>query len=125
MAKQYDKILGLFMVIMGLLGYIPGLTPNNLLFGTFLVGPVINTLHLLGGVVLSGIGFSPTVTETTARNTALGVGILFAIITLLAFLGNGNVLNMMQLNTADTLLYLVVALTGLAVGLARDRRIPV
>jgi hypothetical protein len=124
MAKQYDKILGLIFIAIGLLGFVPGLVVNSHLFGIFMVSTVHNMVHLLSGLVLLAVGVRAS--EPAARKTALAFGVIYGLVTLWGFLfPNQQVLGMFHVNMADNILHLLIAVSAILVGLARERRIPV
>ena len=53
--RKLAKIAGYFFVIIGILGYIPGITEQNLLFGVFHVNSMHNLMHLVTGAVAIGM----------------------------------------------------------------------
>ena len=123
MAKQFCRTLGIILLIIGFLGYIPGLAPDGHLFGIFMVDAVHNMIHVLSGLILVGVGYSGT--EHTARNTSLAFGIVYGLVTLLGFIGGGTVLGLIMVNMADNILHLLISVSALAVGLRRERIVSV
>jgi hypothetical protein len=51
MLKTAAIIFGIFFIVAGIGGFVPGLAPGGMLFGIFMVGPVHNVIHLASGAV--------------------------------------------------------------------------
>ena len=85
-----------------------------------LIGPraatSYNVVHLLSGVV----GLAMAGTAAKARLFAIGYGIVYVLVTILGFIvgDGGSLLSLIPINTADNLLHLAIALTGIGVGLS-------
>src|SRR3712207_3919599 len=62
MLKTAAIIFGVFFIIAGIGGFVPGLAPShgdgNMLFGIFMVGPVHNIIHLASGAAALLCGFA-------------------------------------------------------------------
>lgn len=123
MAKQYAKVLGIIFLLLGFMGFIPGLTPGGLLLGIFMVDPFHNMVHLLSGLLLVSVGFSGT--EAAARNAALIFGLVYGLVTIIGFTNQGSILGLFMVNMPDNFLHLVISVTAIAVGLSRERRVPI
>jgi hypothetical protein len=120
-------------LLVGVLGFIPGVTSNYdqlgfaghestaLLLGLFMVSVLHNIVHLAFGVV--GLGMART--ATGARNYLVGGGIIYAVLWLYGLLiDHGSSANFVPVNNADNWLHLVlaIAMIGLGVLLGRDLR---
>ena len=114
MVKTYDRIVGLFFLIIGILGFVPALVTHNLLFNVFMVDSVHNVVHIVTGLVLLMAGYASI---PVARNTTLAVAAIYGLVTILGFMGGQTVLGLFMVNMADNILHLVVALTAFAVAL--------
>ncbi len=114
MVKTYDRIVGLFFLLAGILGFVPALLTNNLLFNVFMVDPVHNIIHIVSGLVLLMVSYASI---PAARNTTLAFAVIYGIITILGFMQGQMVLGLFMVNTADNILHLFVSLTALAVAL--------
>lgn len=115
-------IVGAVFLLVGVLGFIPGVTTNYdtlawaghhsgaTLFGLFAVSVLHNALHLAFGV--AGVLMSRTLSG--ARIYLIGGGLVYAVLWLYGFLiDRGSEMNFVPVNTADNWLHL-----GLAVGMA-------
>ncbi len=101
---------GVFYVLIGILGFVPGITVpttqpgQGLLLGIFAVNPIHNIIHLVAGAVLVWGGLTAGFT-TTANKVMAVVFILLVPVSLIAPIAEG-----VSINLADTLLHLVSAL---------------
>ena len=75
-----------------------------------------NVVHLLSGIV----GLAMAGTAAKARLFSIGYGAVYVLVTILGFaVGDGGLLlSLIPINTADNVLHLAIALTGIGVGLA-------
>lgn len=126
-------VVSVVFLLVGILGFIPGVTTNYdqlglagygstaLLLGLFMVSVLHNLVHLAFGVV----GLVMARTATGARNYLVGGGIVYAVLWLYGLLiDHGSSANFVPVNNADNWLHLVlaVAMIGLGVLLGRDLR---
>lgn len=120
MAKQFVLALGIVLAVIGVLGFIPALTPDEQLLGVFAVSAGHSVVLLLAGLVgivasLAGKGH--------ARSYAQVFGVVFGIIAILGFLGGSTeILGFITVNPADNYLHLAIALASLYVGFAPETR---
>jgi len=93
-----------FLVI-GVLGFVPGVTPGGKLFGSFAVSGLDNVLHLVSGFV----GFALARTYAASRAYFLGGGLVYLVLWLHGLLvGSG----LLPVNGPDNWLHF-----GLGVGM--------
>jgi hypothetical protein len=104
---------GVFYVLIGILGFVPGITVptdvpgQGLLLGIFAVNAIHNIIHLVAGAVLVWGGMTPGFT-TTANQVMAVVFLLLVPVSLIAPIAEG-----VAINPADSLLHLAsAALTG-------------
>ena len=125
--------VGIVFLLVGVLGFIPGITSNYgqlefasansdaLLLGLFQVSILHNIVHLLFGVA----GLAMARTAAGARNYLIGGGVIYAVLWLYGLvIGDTAPANFVPMNMADDWLHLVLAvgMIGLGVLLGRDRR---
>jgi hypothetical protein len=124
-------VLGAVFLLVGVLGFIPGITTNYgamsfaghdsgaMLLGVFQVSVLHNIVHLLFGVA----GIAMARTDRMARNFLLGGGIVYIVLWIYGLVidMNGGA-NFVPFNTADNWLHLIlgVAMVGLGLWLGRD-----
>ena len=126
-------VVGAVFLLVGVLGFIPGITTNfgamtfaghqseAMLLGLFQVSVLHNIVHLLFGV--AGLAMARSVAG--ARNFLIYGGVVYAVLWLYGLLiDHGSAANFVPVNTADNWLHLVLAIGMIALGflLGRDRR---
>lgn len=122
------KTFGFVFLAVGLLGFIP-----NPLVGApgaasdaaqgagdsegaiFTTNALHNIVHLLSGLLALGAGFT---SEANSKMYNVGFGAVYAVVTLLGFLGIGFVVDLLALNTADNVLHLLITVALLGAGLS-------
>ncbi len=126
-------VFGVVFLLVGILGFIPGVTTNYddlmaaghesgaMLLGLFQVSILHNVVHLLFGV--AGIALARS--ASTARSFLIWGGVVYAVLWLYGlFVPMESGANFVPLNTADNWLHflLAVAMIGLGILLTRNRR---
>jgi type II secretory pathway component PulF len=125
---------GAVFLLVGILGFIPGITSNYselgaagptseaLLLGFFQVSILHNVVHLLFGV--AGIAMARTATQ--ARNFLVGGGIVYLILWLYGLLvPHDSAANFVPMNAADNWLHLVLGLGMIVLGVVLARGVTV
>ena len=122
--------VGAVFLLVGVLGFIPGITTNYetlgfaghgsgaLLLGVFQVSILHNIVHLLFGV--AGIAMARSAAQS--RNYLIGGGAVYLVLWIYGLLiGKDTAANFVPVNTADDWLHFVlgVAMIGLGVALSR------
>jgi Domain of unknown function (DUF4383) len=122
LAQVYALTLGGVLVLVGILGFLVepsfgiGDSAERGTLIAFDINGWHNVVHLLSGVV----GLAMAATAAKARLFAIGYGAVYVLVTVLGFIvGDGGLLlSLIPINTADNLLHLAIAVTGIAVGLS-------
>jgi hypothetical protein len=122
LAQVYVMALGAVLVLVGIIGFLvePSFgVGDSAERGTLILFDINgwhNVVHLLSGIV----GLAMVGTAAKARLFAIGYGVVYVLVTILGFaVGDGGLLlSLIPINTADNLLHLAIAVTGIAVGLA-------
>jgi hypothetical protein len=122
LAQVYVMALGAVLVLVGIIGFLvePSFgIGDSAERGTLILFDINgwhNVVHLLSGI----IGLAMVGTAAKARLFAIGYGVVYVLVTILGFaVGDGGLLlSIIPINTADNLLHLAIAVTGIAVGLA-------
>ncbi len=114
MLANISKVFGAVLLVVGLLGFVPALTPDGNLLGLFHVNAVHNLIHILSGVAALAAGFSGY------KNSKLYFqvfGVIYAVVAVLGvFYGDNDILGLVAHNMADLLLHIVIAGTALTLG---------
>ena len=111
------KILGIVLVLVGIVGFIPGLVTNDLLLGIFGVNALHNVIHLVTGLVLVYVGFVASA-QQYARVTNQVLGVVYALVAILGFANLlGSLINVAGgVAVADNWLHTLLAIVFLGVG---------
>src|SRR5262245_60423263 len=105
-ARNTAKGFGAFLLLVGILGFVPPLvTKDGLLLGTFFINPAHNLIHILTGVAALAAGYYGN--GAYARLYALVFGLVYAVVSLVGYTQllfvNGQLLGFIPINTADNL----------------------
>lgn len=111
-AMKFGKVFGWILLIIGVLGFVPGITTDMHLLGIFHVDAIHNIIHILTGIV--GIVISKS--DMSARKFFRVFGIIYAIVTIVGFVQGTTVLGIFGINMADNILHLVITVVALAIG---------
>ena len=122
LAQIYALALGGVLVLVGILGFLVepsfgvGDSAERGTLIAFDINGWHNVVHLLSGIV----GLALAKTAASARMFAIGYGIVYLVVTALGFIvgDGGYLLSIIPINTADNLLHLAIAVSGIAIGLA-------
>jgi hypothetical protein len=100
MVRSLAILFGIVFLAIGILGFVQGITKDDMLLGIFRVNPAHSVVHIASGVValLCGIpGFS------ASRTFFRVFGIIYAIVAVLGLYdGDQPLLGLISNNTADT-----------------------
>ncbi len=114
MLRTAAKVFGAVLLAVGLLGFVPALTPEGRLLGLFEVNGVHNLIHLLSGAAALAAAFS---SESASRLYFQVFGVVYALVALLGLLNpDGPLLGLVAHNMADLLLHVLIAAAALALG---------
>jgi hypothetical protein len=117
MLKKIAIVFGVVFLLVGILGFIPGVTTDdNLLLGLFHVNAIHNVIHLLSGVVALAAGLS---TYKSSKTYFQVFGVVYALVTVLGFISmDSDILGLVANNMADNILHVVIAAAALYLGFA-------
>jgi len=131
--QKAATIVGVVFLLVGVLGFIPGITTNfgdlsfaghqseARLFGLFQVSILHNIVHLLFGI--AGLALARTAAQ--ARTYLVFGGAIYLVLFVYGLIvGQESAANFVPVNTADDFLHLIlgIGMVGLGVALTRDRR---
>ena len=125
------KVVGAVFLLVGILGFIPGITSNYSslsfaghmseakLLGIFQVSILHNIVHLLFGVA----GIAMAKRADSARTYLVGGGIIYLVLWIYGLVtSDQSSANFVPVNTADDWLHLVLGLGMIALGVVLSRR---
>ena len=114
MLKKFAKIVGIVFIVVGILGFIPGITYRQNLLGIFHVNTLHNLVHLATGLI------AYLVSRSSMRAAQLYFqifGIIYAIIGFMGFgYGNRDIMGILANNMADTWLHLIIGVVFIYCG---------
>lgn len=113
MIKTLAWVFGIVFLAVGILGFVPGVTSNNVLLGIFEVDTVHNIIHILSGALaIAGVLMGMVWT----RRYFQVFGLVYALVTVIGFVQGDTVLGLITTNMADHLLHLVLSVALLWIG---------
>lgn len=124
MFKKLALLFGVVFVLVGILGFIPALSPiksdgMRYLLGLFMVGGIHNAIHLLSGVA----ALAASVKSEKASLLYFKVfGAVYALVTIVGFIQKTTVLGIFDVNLADNFLHLALALAIGGIGFFVGKR---
>ena len=114
MAKTLGMLFGIVFLAVGILGFVPGITTNEMLLGIFHVNAAHSVVHIVSGAIFL---FASMAGPGPARLWFQIFGVIYALVALLGFMTPaGMLLGLISNNMADTWLHVVLALAMLAIG---------
>ncbi|HJW26962.1 MAG TPA: DUF4383 domain-containing protein [Rhodocyclaceae bacterium] len=120
MLKRIAIAFGALFLLVGILGFVPGVTTGmedggaGRLFGVFAVDTMHNMVHMLTGIVAIACGLA---SEAASRNYFRVFGILYALVAAMGFYyGREPLMGMMAHNMPDAVLHTAIAIVALLLG---------
>ena len=114
MLKNIGLAFGVILVLAGLAGYVPALTPDGKLLGVFAVNGAHNIVHILTGVIALAIALA---SPANMANFFKVFGVVYALVAVLGFFsGDQPLLGIIAHNAADMWLHVAIAAVSLWLG---------
>ncbi|TLY47270.1 MAG: DUF4383 domain-containing protein [Gammaproteobacteria bacterium] len=104
-------IFAIVFLLLGILGFIPAITPNHALFNFFTVGILLNIFYILIGL----LALSASGSIMYARLFFKFFGVIFAAIAIWGFAMNGE-LWLVHTTISDSFFYLLASIIALYLG---------
>src|ERR1051326_4738159 len=120
MAKTLGMLCGIVFLAIGILGFVPGVTKDEMLLGIFMVNAAHSVVHIVSGAIfliasMSGAG--------AARLWFQIFGVIYAIVAVLGFMnGDKPILGMISSSMNNTWLHVVLAVLMLAIGFGSPKQ---
>lgn len=116
------RVFGVLFVVIGVLGFVPQLTPDGLLFGLFPVNAVHNLVHILLGVWGLAVGGNAAGAVTYFK----GLTIIYGLLMVLGLIPATNTLfGLAPIHGHDVWLHGVLAAISAYYGFVRSRSVVV
>jgi hypothetical protein len=114
MLKKIGLAFGVVLLLAGLAGYVPALTPDGKLLGVFAVNGAHNIVHILTGVIALAIALASPANMSTFFKV---FGVVYALVAVLGFFsGDQPLLGIIAHNAADMWLHVAIAVVTLWIG---------
>ena len=116
MIKTAAVLFGIVFILIGILGFVPGITKDEMLLGIFHVNAAHNVVHLLSGAVALFAGM----TSIGASRMYFRIfGLVYGLVAVLGLMHMGEhtmLLGLISNNDADTFLHIGIAAVSLLLG---------
>jgi hypothetical protein len=120
MTKTLALVFGAVFVLVGILGFIPAVAPDEHLLGVFHVNAAHNAVHLLTGTIAIMCGLA---SEQAAILFFRIFGVVYALVAVLGLVaGDQPILGIISNNMADVWLHIGIAAVSLLIGFGARRR---
>jgi Domain of unknown function (DUF4383) len=116
MVKTAAVLFGIVFILIGILGFVPGITTNEMLLGIFHVNAAHNVVHLLSGAVALFAGMT---SFGASRMYFRIFGVIYGLVAILGLMNMGQhtmLLGLISNNDADTFLHIAIAAVSLLLG---------
>src|SRR6266567_4253518 len=114
MVKSAAILFGLVFLVVGILGFVPAVTKDEMLLGIFHVNFAHNIVHLASGAIFLLCGMAGAGPSRTFFRI---FGIVYALVAALGFYyGDQPILGIISNNTPDIWLHIVLAVVMLYLG---------
>jgi uncharacterized protein (UPF0333 family) len=126
-ARLYALLVGATLVVAGIIGFFYNsdfssgdAVPRDAVFGILDVNGWHNVVHLATGA----LGLAALASLAASRAYALGLGAVYIVVAVWGFaVGDGGViLDIIPINTPDSVLHLAIGVAGVIAGLASGAR---
>jgi hypothetical protein len=112
--RKLAFLWGILFTLGGILGFVPGITRDEMFLGFFMVNTPHNILHIFSGIIFL---IAPLLGARAARSWFLIFGIFYVALSVIGFkAGNGLIFNLISNSPVDSwghaFLGLVLFLTG-------------
>lgn len=106
MAQKLAWVFGIVLTLVGVLGFVPGITTDGMMLGIFEVDTLHNVIHLLTGVlaIVAAMGAG-----TYVRLYFQVFGVVYALVALVGLVQGSTVLGLIGVNMADNVLHIALA----------------
>jgi hypothetical protein len=120
MIRKLAVLWGVFFLLGGILGFVPGITKDEMFLGIFMVNTAHGILHLVSGVIFL---VASMLGAKVSRLWFQFFGLFYATLAAIGFkVGNGMIFNLISNNRMDSWGHAALALIMLTIGFAITAR---
>lgn len=120
MQQTLAWVFGGILALVGVLGFVPGVTSGGMLLGIFEVDTLHNVIHLATGLAALAAAYGLYSTRLFFQV----FGVVYAIVAVVGFIQGDTVLGLITTNMADHALHLLLAAVFLYVGFMMKEESP-
>lgn len=121
MLKNIGLAFGVILVLAGLAGYVPALTPDGKLLGIFAVNGAHNLVHIASGAIAILVALASPANMATFFKV---FGVVYGLVAILGFFaGDQPLLGVIAHNMADMWLHVAIAVVSLWLGFGMKDRV--
>ncbi len=110
--QNWAWLFAIVFIVLGILGYVPGITSNGMLFGIFDMDAMHSVIFIITGIVAAISAASVSASRTYFKV----FGVIYALAAIIGFIQGDTIVGLMDVNMADHILHLVIAVVALWVG---------
>ncbi|MFZ2887170.1 MAG: DUF4383 domain-containing protein [Minisyncoccia bacterium] len=110
MVQTLAWVFGVVLTLVGILGFVPGVTTDMMLLGIFHVDMLHSIVHILSGLAALAAAWG----MYSSRLYFQVFGVVYGLVAILGFVTGGALL--FETNMADNLLHVVIAAVALYAG---------
>jgi hypothetical protein len=117
MIKKLAWVFAIVLTLVGILGFVPGITSEGNLLGIFEVDTLHNIIHLVSGLVFL---FAVRKSTEAAKTVFKVFGIVYGLVAVVGLIQGDSVLGLITVNAADHVLHVVIAIVALWLGFKKE-----
>ena|SRR5258708_23713137 len=118
MAKTFGMLFGIVFLAVGILGFVPGITKDDMLLGIFMVNTAHSAVHIASGLIFLFASMAGA-----ARLWFKVFGLIYAVVAIMGFVvKDGMIFGYISNNMNDTWLHVVLAAAMLLIGFASPKQ---
>jgi hypothetical protein len=122
MLKTLGMLWGILFLLGGILGFVPGITKDDMFLGIFMVNTPHSIMHIASGAIFL---IASMLGARVARLWFQIFGTLYAAVAVMGFVvGDGMIFNLISNNRNDSWGHAVLALVLLLIGFATPKQLP-
>jgi hypothetical protein len=112
MIQKLAWVFGIVLTLVGVLGFVPGVTTDMMLLGIFHVDMLHSIIHIVSGLAALAAAWG----MYSSRLYFQVFGVVYALVAVVGFVQGDTVLGLIGVNMADNLLHVVIAALALYAG---------
>ena len=120
MTRTFGIAFGLLLLLGGILGFVPGITDDDMFLGVFMVNTAHSVMHIVSGAIFLG---ACLMGARTARLCFQIFGVVYAVVAAIGFkVGEGMIFGVISNNRYDSWGHAGLALILLLIGFAARKQ---